>query len=147
MSDPPRGYEPLKRPVYSAKAIRAAVKVWAKRLGFVHPWRIFVVVCDSRRGLYCDDTDPGVYASCSPSFEYHHCELRFDPFHPAFVGEALDEIVRHELLHALVHSYTALAGHNAQSDAVRAMLESAEEELVGRLSTLPVFEELERREA
>lgn len=138
-----RGYEPLKRPVYPAKDIRAAVKVWVRRFGFMHPWRVVVLVCDSRKGVYCDETDPGVYASAEPSFEYHRCVLRFDPYHPGFDGEDLDEIVRHELLHVLVNSFTAQAQHNAASDAVRAMLESAEEEMVGRLSTLPVWDELE----
>jgi hypothetical protein len=138
--DPPRGYEPLKRPVYSAKAIRAAVKRWGNLLGFARPWRIYVNICDSRKGVYCDSSDPGVYASCEPAHSYHRAVLRFDPYHPGFDGEDLDEVVRHELIHAILHSYTEAAHHNAASDAVRAMLETLEEELVGRLSTLPVFD-------
>ena len=130
---------PLAKPVYTAKEIRACVGKWVEYLGFHPPWKIGVVICNSKKQQYCDESDPLVYGSCEPSWEYKRMTLRFDPWHPSFEGEELDEVVRHELFHALVNSYTAQAQHNAANDAVRAMLESSEEDLVTWLSTLPVF--------
>ena len=129
----------LRKPVYTAKQIRACVGKWVEYLGFHPPWKIVIIVCNSKKQQYCDESDPLVYGCAEPSFEYSRVVLRFDPWHPSFEGEDLDEVVRHELLHAIIHSYTAQAQHLAPSDAVKAMLESAEEELVTRLSTLPVF--------
>lgn len=81
------------------KAVRAAVVRWQRWLGLEH-WQITV-----RLGRIAG----GHRATCEADYEYREAIIRFDPQQMLKHGDELEEIVGHELLHAvIVRSHTEI---------------------------------------
>lgn len=141
MADTDLPFVPASTPKASPRYARRRVRYWMGRMGITAPWKVSVGIRDCRKGTagLCDPEDPNVYAQMEPQAQYLRGTLLLDLWHPSF-EEGLDECIRHELLHLMVHAYTGAAVHHAGANkAAVAVLEDLEDALVSRLATMPIW--------
>jgi len=112
--------------------VRKRVKYWGEKMG-LGDLKISV--------RFINDPDSEVAGMAAPEPQYRRGMVKFNLGVVDFERDS-DAHIRHELAHLMVSMYTQVVGHLVEDEGVKKVLGDLEDELVTRISEMPLFDHL-----
>lgn len=140
---------PLKRPVASQRQFRAWLKAIEADI-LTPPWYIVPRFYYLRKGeIPAPDGDDQCYCCCITLAQYHRSEVRICPDHPNWTDERdIVACLRHEGFHSFFGAMndlleSTLPRELQESEGFRNLWNNAEDVIVDRLASMPIFAKYE----